>query len=104
MKQKRMLVTMVLKNWYSYVDRATDLLNSISDDDLQDEVSNDRNTGIYLYGHLIAFADALTEIMGIGDIRYPRMQVLFIEKPDRQGYPGRPEDIRTYWYEAHLRL
>jgi len=95
---------MVLKNWYRYVERATELLDSLTDDELQDEVSDDRNTGIYLYGHLIAFADALAELLEIGEINYPRMQVLFIENPDKQGYLARPEDIRKHWVEMHKRL
>ena len=58
---------MALSAWDTYNARVTKLIDALSDEQLAAETAPGRNTGIYLFGHLVAVSDGLFPILGFGE-------------------------------------
>jgi hypothetical protein len=103
--QQQLFVKMALDAWNIQIDRTNKLFNSLSDDQLGQEVAPGRNTGIYLLGHLTAVHDALFPLLGLGKKLYPQLDDIFIKNPDKSGL-GKPEtkELRNYWNEVNGKL
>lgn len=103
--QQQLIIKMALDAWNTRLTRADKLLNSLSDEELKGEVAPGRNSGIYLFGHLIAVHDALFPLLGIGEKLYPGLEDIFLKKPDRSGIekPG-VEELKNYWSDVHNKL
>jgi hypothetical protein len=103
--QQQLFVKMALDAWNIQIDRTNKLFNSLSDDQLGQEVAPGRNTGIYLLGHLTAVHDALFPLLGLGEKLYPQLDDIFIKNPDKSGL-GKPEtkELRNYWNEVNEKL
>ena len=83
MKTDQTMVKMVLDRWYSLIKTCDTILASITDEQLQKEVSPNKNRGIYLLGHLIAVHDEMISILNIGDKLYPGLYEPFLKSPDK---------------------
>ena len=81
--KESLLVKMVLDAWFSKVEKANQLLNSLTEEDLLKEVANGRSRGIYLLGHLTAVHDRLFPLLGFGNAIYPELYATFVDKPDK---------------------
>jgi len=77
------LIDSALRNWRSNVDRAGKLFGKFSEEQLLQEVAPGRNRGIYLWGHLTAFNDALIPLLGFGSRTFPELDLMFVSNPDR---------------------
>ncbi len=82
---QQLFVNMALDAWNIQIDRTNKLFNSLSDDQLGQEVAPGRNSGIYLLGHLTAVHDALFPLLGLGEKFYPQLDEIFIKNPDKSG-------------------
>ena len=104
-EQQQLFVKMALDAWYIQVDRTNKLFNSLSDDQLKQEVAPGRNSGVYLLGHLAAVHDALFPLLGVGEKLYPQLDEIFIKNPDKSGLT-KPEakELRQYWTEVNKKL
>lgn len=85
-----LLVKMIRMSWDVQNNELTKLINTLNDEQLAKEIAPGKNTGVYLLGHLIAVSDALFPLFGWGDMLYPDMQEIFVEKPDKAGYSFPP--------------
>jgi hypothetical protein len=96
------IIKMVLDTWHTQIKNTDDLFNSISDEQLMQEVSPGRNRGIYLLGHLTAVHDRMLPLLGFGDQRYPNLYKTFVENADKSetNLPS-TEDLRNYWKEVN---
>jgi hypothetical protein len=105
MDQVAVLTKTALNTWQIQVDRCTQFLNSLTDEELMKEVAPGKNRGIYLVGHLAAVHDALPEILGIGKKEYPELQAVFLQAPDKtiKQTPSISE-LRQIWTKVHTRL
>ena len=103
--QQQLIIKIALDAWNGQVSRADKLFNSLSDEQLQEEVAAGRNSGIYLLGHLTAIHDALFPLLGLGQKLYPQLEDIFIKNPDKSGIekPGTKE-LRNYWSEVNNKL
>jgi len=72
-----------IKTWTTVTARLEKLLSSLSDDELQSEVSPGRNRVYYILGHLAAYHDRLLPMLGLGERLHPELDDLFIANPDR---------------------
>ena len=74
------------------------ILQSLTDEQLQKEVSPGKNRGIYLLGHLIAVHDDMVPLLSFGDRQYPALAETFIKSPDKSvsEIPSARE-LRKYW-------
>lgn len=85
--QSNLLVKMTLTAWDAQNGYLNKLIGSLSDEQLAKEIAPDRNTGIYLLGHLIAVSDAMLPLLGFGERLYPALEEVFIKQPDKSGLP-----------------
>ena len=95
------LIDSALRNWRSNVDRVGKLFGDLSQEQLLQEVAPGKNRLIYLWGHLIAFNDALIPLLGLGYRIYPELDLIFVSNPDRTVpiiLSG--QDLKSIWQET----
>ncbi|MGZ8559000.1 MAG: DinB family protein [Chitinophagaceae bacterium] len=98
-------IKMALSAWDTYNERVNKLIDSLSDEQLMADTSPDRNTGIYLFGHLIAVSDGLFPILGFGERLYPELDRIFLSSPDKSGLEMPPiKNLKEYWYQVNTKL
>jgi uncharacterized damage-inducible protein DinB len=87
--------------WNSEQARFNKVLDKISDEQLLQETAPNKNTGIYLLGHLMAVADAMMPLLGFGDAKYAHLQEAFLKMPDKSGqqFPV-AADVRKMYAEV----
>ena len=102
---KTVFIKMALSAWDTYNERVNKLINSLSDEQLIAETAPGRNSGIYLFGHLIAVSDGLFPILGFGERLYPELDKIFVVNPDRSGL-AMPSinELKEYWKKVNAKL
>ena len=105
MPTQELFIKIALDAWNVYVDRATILFESFTDEQLKQEVAPNRNSGVYLLGHLIAVHDGMLPLLNFGVRLYPSLEGIFIKNPDKSALekPATPV-LRQYWKEVHATL
>ena len=83
--QSSLLVKMTLMAWDAQNNYLNKLISSLTDEQLAKEIAPDKNTGVYLLGHLIAVSDGMLPLLGFGDRLFPEMEEVFIKNPDKSG-------------------
>jgi hypothetical protein len=102
MNTQELLVKMVLQAWELQVKRIGTVFNSLSDEQLLQEVAPGKNRGIYLLGHMVAVNDALFSLLGLGERLHPELEEAFITHPDTCGVKMPAiHALRQYWVEVH---
>lgn len=103
--QNEVILKMALDVWNSHLTRTDKLFNSLTDEQLQNEVSPNRNTGVYLLGHLTAVHDNLFPLLGFGERLYPHLENIFIKNPDKSGIEKPAMDeLRNAWQAVNTKL
>src|SRR5258705_9153663 len=82
-EQLELFIKSALVSWYAQIKRADNLFNTLSDEQLESEVSLGRNRGIYLLGHLTAIHDSMLPLLNFGEQLYPELKEIFINNPDK---------------------
>jgi DinB superfamily len=105
MDHNTILTKIALNAWQIQVDRCTQFVNNLTDEELMREVAPGKNRGIYLVGHLAAIHDAMPEILGIGKREFPELQAVFVQAADKtiKQIPSASE-LRQIWTKVHARL
>lgn len=103
--QKQLIVRSVLDAWNSRIEAADKLLNGLTDEQLEKEISPGRNRGTYLLGHLTAVHDRMLPLLDFGSQVYPHLDDVFINKPDRaiSAVPTTKE-LRENWKNVNTKL
>lgn len=83
MTNEELFTGTAIHNWRLVLGRFNQLLSSLSDDQLQQEVSPGRNRVYYLLGHLAAVHDRMLPMLGLGERLHPELDNQFITNPDR---------------------
>src|SRR4051812_4492993 len=98
-------VKMILDRWNSSVKSCDELLNSLSDEQLQKEIAPKKNRGVYLLGHLIAVHDDMLILLGMGEKQFPELHKPFIDSPDKSiaEIPS-VKELRGYWSKQCVEL
>ena len=98
-------VKMVVDAWYMQNARVEKLVNSLTDEQLAAETAPGRNTGTYLFGHLLAVNDRLFDAFGWGGRLHPELDAPFLTSADKSDLP-RPSiaALREYWTEVNNKL
>lgn len=98
-------IKMALDAWNIQIGRADKLFESLTDEQLRQEVSPNRNSGIYLLGHLTAVHDAVLPLLGLGNRLYPFLDPAFVDNPDKSPHEKPPaSDLRRYWKDVNAAL
>ena len=105
MTDSDLFIKMALDAWNVQIDRTNKLFNSLSDEQLHQEVSPGRNSGVYLLGHLTAVHDAILPLLSLGERLHPELDETFVKNPDKSGLP-KPltSALRDYWNEVNKKL
>lgn len=77
---------MTLTAWNAQNNQLNKLVDALTEEQLAKEIAPGKNTGLYLYGHLVAVSDAMLPVMGFGELLYPALAPVFIESPDKSGH------------------
>jgi DinB superfamily len=85
-----LFVKMAVSAWESQVKSFSELVDSLTDEQLAKEISPGRNTGVYLLGHLVAVSDGMLPLLGFGDKMYPELEEIFLRNPDKSGLEKPP--------------
>lgn len=98
-------VKMALDAWHSHNKRVTDLIEHLTDEEIQSATAPGRNTGTYLLGHLTAVNDAMIPMFGFGEKMYPEMENVFLRTPDQSGQtmPSVAE-LKSRWNAVNAKL
>jgi hypothetical protein len=101
----RIMTKMVLDSWHSTIKRADALIESMSDEEIKNEIVPDRNRGVYLLGHLAAVHDMMLPLLNLGDLQFPELSSSFIRTPDdADNNKFTVEELRKYWKTANANL
>jgi len=103
--ERTVFIKMALDAWNNYTEKTNKLISKLSDDQLKSDTAPGRNSGVYLFGHLIAVHDSLFTILGLGERLYPQLDEAFLENPDKSGFsmPSIAE-LKEYWNTVNTRL
>jgi len=92
------MVKMVFDRWNASIKNWDTLLNLLTDEQLQKEISPGKNRAIYLLGHLIAVHDDMLILLNMGDKLYPELYEPFLTSPDKKISDMLPaKELRSYW-------
>lgn len=86
----QLYVKMVLAAWDAQNTSLEKLVASLTDEQLSAEIAPGRNTGVYLFGHLVAVSDGMLPILGFGERLFPELETVFIRNPDKSGLEKPP--------------
>ena len=102
---QNLAIQIVFDSFKNNIKSISNFLKKVSDSDLQNEVSNGKNTGHYLLGHLIAVHDKMIPLLGFGESLYPDLIDIFIKNPDNK-HSEKPliEQLRKQWNSVNLIL
>jgi len=105
MNRDQTFVKMALSAWETHISRASELVQSLSDEQLLNQIAPNKNSGIYLVGHLIAIHDAMNDILGLGKRSHEELDKAFVDNPDNSGFDMLPVSaLRKYWNDVHQNL
>lgn len=103
--EKELIIKMVISNWELQNKRLDGLLAKLSDDQVAAEVSPNRNSGVYLLGHLTAVSDGMITLFGLGEKLYPELEEIFLKNSDKSGLEKPSLDqLKSYWNHVNNTL
>jgi hypothetical protein len=104
-KTQQLFIMMAITAWELQNTRVNKLLGELSDDQLKKEIAPGKNTGTYLFGHLIAINDNLFTLFNLGEKLYPNLYDIFVKHPDKSGqeFPSVP-DLKKQWNDINQKL
>lgn len=79
-----LIVKLVIDRWNGSIVNLNKILNELSDEQLQKEVTTGKNRGTYLLGHLIAVHDDMLKLLDMGEKLYPELFEIFIKQADKE--------------------
>ncbi|HMI03255.1 MAG TPA: DinB family protein [Pedobacter sp.] len=105
MDQSEIFVKMGLHSWNTQIARAEQVFNSYTEAEFYKEVAPGKNRIIYLYGHFIAYHDALKETLGFGKRTFPELFSLFLQNADdKDAVVPSVAKLRELWKTVHSKL
>lgn len=100
-----LVIKMLLNAWHNENKRITDLIDTLTDEQLAAETAPGRNTGMYLLGHLAAVNDNLFKLLTSSERLHPELDVVFLHSKDKSGKPmPSATELKAYWNEINTGL
>jgi hypothetical protein len=103
--QSELFVQMALDAWNLHISRFNQLLEILSDEQMQLQISPGRNRGVYLLGHMAAIHDKMLPLLGLGEQLFPQIYEQFVNQPDE---PAKPTptiaSLREKWNAVNSKL
>jgi hypothetical protein len=105
MTAEELMTANALNSWKLVVDRFSQGIAPLSDEQLQKQVAPGRNRLLYLVGHLTAVHDRLFPLLGFGARLHPELDDVYITNPDRtHPDPLSAADLKQAWTEVNTKL
>jgi hypothetical protein len=99
------IIKLAVDSWHLQVKRADYLINLLTDEELQNEISPQKNRGVYLLGHLTTVNDLMLPLLNIEEQLYPQLNDIFIHNRDKAISEIPPTaDLRLYWKNVNEKL
>jgi len=96
---------MALDAWDINIVSINKLFDNLTNEELLQEVSPNRNRGVYILGHLAAVHDRMLPLLDFGHQLYPFLNDVYLEHPDKSGLPTPTTDeLREYWKTVNEKL
>ncbi len=103
--QTAVMVKMATELWDSEIASFDNLLESLTDIELEREIAPGKNRVVYLAGHMAAVHDAMLPLLGFGELLHPELQPIYIRTPDRAVVETpSAADLRKYWKEINQKI
>jgi len=105
MNQLELVIKMTIAEWQKQNGRLDKILETHTAIQLAAPTAPNRNTGIYLVGHLTAVNDGMLPLLGFGPKLHPELEAVFLTNPDTAGLE-RPslDTLKGYWKEINAKL
>ncbi|WP_214073183.1 DinB family protein [Mucilaginibacter sp. dw_454] len=105
MEQDQIFVKMAVDSWNGQLAATSKLLDKLTDEQLQEEVSPGKNRGVYLLGHLVAVHDKMLSLLLLRDELYPELYPVFVQSPDKE-HADLPSiaQLREQWTAVNEKL
>ncbi len=101
----QIVTTMVLHSWHSTIKRAEAIVETLSDEEMNNEIVPNRNRGVYLLGHLAAAHDLMLPLLNLGETQFPELFSSFIRTPDNaENDKFTVTELRKFWKDANANL
>ena len=105
MTDRELFVKMGLDLWQAQVRTTNQVINKLTDDQLEHEIAPGRNRGIYLLGHLTAVHDLMLPLLRFEEALHPDLKPVFVDAPDKAVTPIPPAaQLRAQWTEVNEKL
>lgn len=105
MPNEEMLYRTALNSWKLVIDRFTQAITALSDEQLERQVAAGKNRVRYLVGHLTAIHDRMFPLLGIGERLHPELDEAYVTSPDRTlPDPVSVIDLKKAWGEVNQKL
>jgi DinB superfamily len=78
------LINTSIRNWNEQNKRLLSLLNTLNEDQLENQIAPGKNSGKYLLGHLAAINYNMMPLFGLGGNPLPELDDIFIKAPDKK--------------------
>jgi hypothetical protein len=91
------VVKMVLDSWNTLLKDLNEVLDSVTDEQLQKQIAPNKNRGIYILGHLVAVHDDMLLLLGFGDKLYPEINEVFKSPDNLDLQIPSAKQLRSYW-------
>jgi len=105
MPTEEILYRTALNSWKLVIDRFSQAITPLSDEQLERQVAPGRNRVRYLLGHLTAVHDRIFPLLGLGVRLHPELDEAYITNPDRTlPDPVSVTDLKKAWGEVNHKL
>jgi hypothetical protein len=102
---EQIFVITAVKAWDQWLGRASKLFDSLSDEQMLQEIAPGKNRPVYLLGHLIAVNDAMIPQLRLGEANFPAYLDTFVTKADRTVAELPPiSELRQNWKEVNAKI
>jgi len=105
MDKQDLVIKMIIAEWQKQNSRLDKLLETLSGEQIAADTAPNRNSGVYLVGHLTAVNDAMLPLLGFGPKLHPELEAIFLTNPDKSGLEKPSlETLKGYWKEVNAKL
>lgn len=105
MTNEEIFVKTSLTAWEVWLGRATKLFESLSEEQMQQEIAPGKNRPIYLLGHLLAVNDSMIPQLRLGEANHQELREIFVTQADHAVAELPPaETLLKYWKDVHAQL
>jgi len=98
-------IKLILAEWQKQNARLDKLLDTLGEEQFAADTAPNRNSGVYLVGHLAAVNDGMLPLLDFGAKLHPELETVFLTSPDKAG-AAKPSlaQLKSYWKEINAAL